>query len=359
MKARLLSLLLIGGAVAGLGLLVADRESSGDTYAAGSSLRTDRSGASVLYEALAAKGAEVSRSYQQPVNLQLRDSTYVLLNLRPNVAEEEDYRAFERMAREGNRIIAALDAPTFRFFADPRYKGPPLGLKEWGIAIRSAPARADDDDDDNDEKQEKSRWPLWFEAGKEWRNGLEDDGHMIAIERHYGRGSIVFVAASASFLNGSLRDERDSALLNWTVNDSSRFVFDELHLGASEGGSIMGLIRRLHLTGILAALLTAALLFYWQSSVPFPPPAPEAMGDFTLPADGAGAILVNLLERRIAPAQLASQCLACWVRDCGRRAGSGRVEEVQRIAARRAPITDLWEEIRGVLKGAVRGIRTE
>ena len=347
MRAKLAAAILIAGAFLSFVFLVAEHFSTGDVWAAASSQRLNREGTSVLYEALEHKGVAVNRNYQQPEDMDTRDSTILLLGLRPGVAEPKDFKMLETVASRGNRIVIALDAAAFRFYADARFAGEGLGAKDWNLKVHRPEGDDADDSDSNDDV-----WPLYFEHDDQWQEVLRLADHPIGIERKFGNGSIFMIAATQSFLNGALRDDRDSNLLEQTFGNAHRVVFVETHLGSVARGTVMGLIRRMRLGGVLAALSFAALLFFWRASVPFPPQFAESARDFTLPADGASTILVNLLERRIPPPRLITECVSQWARDCGRRAGAGRVEDVKTIAGVKGPATPAqWEEIRETLRG--------
>ena len=66
----------------------------------------------------------------------------------------------------------------------------------------------------------------------------------------------------------------------------------------------------MHLQGFIAVLMVCALLFIWQSSMPFPPQRSVAKErDFELAAASAGEGLRNMLTRHIPPAKIIEVCV--------------------------------------------------
>jgi hypothetical protein len=342
-------IVLLAGAALCFALALADQLSSGDVYQRSSSLRTDRDGSSAYFEALAKTRARVERNYAPLDVLAAKGGAVLLLGVPPrDFGEDEFIDTLTALARAGSRIVITV------YGSDTEVEKP----KNWNIAIRHVASKKGNNDDEEDE--DAAPWPEYFEPSTYWRVFRSEAGRAVAVERTFGAGSIALVAATHPFLNLALRDNRDLGLLEWATGDRPLIVFDETHLGSSQSGTIMGLLRRFRLQGLLAALGAASLLFFWRASAPFPP-VPEAAQDSErkISGTGSGEALRNLLERRISPSALIQACIQEWTRDFARRAGSQKVMEVSKAVDEKTPVVeqrvvDQWERIRGI----VRGVRT-
>jgi hypothetical protein len=330
-------LLLLAGAGLCFGLALADQLSSGDLYRRASSLRTDRDGISVWYEALAKTGVNVERSYSPLETLQATNAAVILAGVLPaDLSEKDTVEALENLAKSGARVTVLLDG-TLSSTAT---------VKAWNLEIRSAGKSQAED-----EESEDASWRYQFVASSSWRIVRLQSGKPVVLERNFGAGAMAIAAATQPFLNLSLRENRDVVLLNWALGGKKRAIFDESHLGSAQYGTIVGLIRRFRLQGMAAALLAASLLFVWRSSVPFPP-VPESAAAGTLSA-GAGSsdALRNLLERRVPPGKLIAACVQEWLKDFSRRIGSQAAQEIAGIAEERGPDAERWERIRAIVRG--------
>ena len=333
-------IILLAVAAVCFALALADQFSSGDLYQPFSSLRTDRDGSSAYFEALARTRARVERNYAPLDVLAAKDGAVLLLGVPLRRLEDKEFiDSLTTLAKPGRRIVITI-AGSLSEVEKP---------KGWDIAIHHVSAKDQDDDEDNDP------WPEYFEPSKYWRVFCMENGHAAAVERMFGAGSVALVAATHPFLNLDLRDNRDIGLLEWAAGDRQLIVFDETHLGSSQSGTIMGLLRRFRLQGLLAALTSASLLFFWRSSAPFPPmPEPARDSGLKISGTGSGEALRNLLERRISPSALIQSCVQEWTRDFARRAEPQTVAEVSKAADEKARIVEQWEKIRGI----ARGVRT-
>ena len=325
-------LILLAVACVCFAFALADQFSSGDVYARGSSLRTDREGASVWFEALEKTGVRSERNYAPLDTLKASGSAVLLFGISPSSLEEkETVDGFERLAKSGARVSLLLDGSPLK----------EVNIRAWGLEIHAA--GKDDDDDDED----TSRWRSEFVVAQDWRVIRAQLNKPVVVERTFGKGTIAIAAATWPFLNQNLRENRDIALLNWAVAGSNRVIFDESHLGSARGGTIVGLMRRFRLQGVAAALLLASLLFVWRSSVPYPPVAEP--GEKSADGTAASDALRNLLESRVAPGGLVGVCAKEWSRDFSRRVGREKAEAVLQIADEKIPETERWEKIRSVL----------
>lgn len=338
MRPEILIGLLIAAGAGCLAFVLSKEYASGNVYPEYSSLRTDRAGAAALYEALAASRASVHRGYTPFESLTVSTSAVVMLGLPPNELTDEFITACEGLARRGDRVLIALDASAWIFGSQPKNR--------WNVRVRDPRSENMLDRDE--------RAASWFDfaAGPEWAVEKMERGRAVAIGRRFGNGSVALVGSGYPFTNEALRESRDLPLIEWAVGPSATVIFDESHLGSEEQGSVMGLMRQFRLQGLLAALLACALLFIWQSSVPFPPERPATeRRDFTLAAASASEGLLNLLTRHIGPREIVKTCVAEWRRDKGRKAPPEKLARIEGIAAENAHPLRQWEEIREALVG--------
>ena len=329
--------LLLAAAAVCFGLALADQYSSGELYRRASSLRTDQEGSSVWFEALAKTGIHVDRNYAPLDALQPGSSALILLGVAPGTLNgKETADAIEKLAKSGSRVTLTLEGSLFQ----------PAKVKTWDLEI--APTKKQDDDDENNDEDGRE-WRNHFVVGSTWSVIREQLDKPVVIERKFGTGVVAISAATAPFLNQSLQEDRDLALLNWAIAGKDTVIFDESHLGSTQSGTIVGLIRRFRLQGVAAALFIASLLFVWRASVPFPPVADDGQ-DMPAPAGTtSGDALSNLLERRIPPAKLISVCVQEWSRDFSRRAGQETVREASKVAEEKGPDTERWERVRSIV----------
>jgi hypothetical protein len=329
MKARPILLLL--GAALCFALALADQLSSGDLYRRASTLRIDRDGSSVWFEALVKTGVQAERNFAPLDSLDPGNASIVLLGMTLGaLRDEERVHSIENLAKRGAVVVLSLDGTPLS----------PVKAAGWDLEIRSF-KNIDDED--------SVLWPAYIAASSKWHVIRMESSRPVVVERAFGTGLVAVSASTAPFLNVNLRENRDLALLNWAQRGGSRVVFDESHLGSAQNGTIVGLMRRFRLQGIAAALIAAALLFVWRASTPFPPvpePAPEAA---VMRGTGSDDALRNLLERRIAPAKVIEVCVQEWGQDFARRAGPQTVQDVSRAAEKKATETERWETIRGII----------
>ena len=101
-------------------------------------------------------------------------------------------------------------------------------------------------------------------------------------------------------------------LVSRALGANARIVFDEQHFGIRESGSVAGLARRFHLTGMVLGLVGCALLWIWRSASAFPPPARTAPLD-RLAGRTSSSGLVTLLRRHVAPGEVVAACWQEWI----------------------------------------------
>jgi hypothetical protein len=320
---------------------------SGEIYPQFSTLRTDRLGAKLLYDSLAAlPGVSVSRNYL-PMEFLPRDgATLVLLGVDPmrvNWNGDLLLRSVERIAGRGNRVVLAMyvdpeDSPFSQADLDrpdqskkPPAKGksktdqpqePPLRTL-WKVSLQLDP----------DEKQPH---PLYFGQADGWSIREKAGDKILAIEREFGKGSVVLMAESADFTNGAAVTLSRLPQVSWCLGPYRRIVFDEQHLGIAESGSVVGMARQFRLMGLAFGLALCTALFIWKNTAGFPPPAVSRSVE-RLSGRTSQAGLLTLLKRHIPPAELAGACWREWLSTNRNRVTPEIRQQAEAIADRAAP----------------------
>src|SRR5579871_5350029 len=238
--------ILLTGFAVGVMYLFGIQFAAGDVYPEYSSLRTDQMGTKLLYDSLARlPRVTVARNYL-PLDVLGENGTILLLGINPgSLGEDEDQlQRYEKLAREGSRLVLGMSAPSD--FTD---------LMALGLGPAS-------------NHQHVHR--LYFTEAVDW-NVLDRVGpKLLAIERDFGKGSIVLFAESDDFTNGSSVAEDRLEMVSMAIGSNSHVVFDEQHLGIASTGSFVGLARRFRLTGLALGLAICAALFLWRSASGFP-----------------------------------------------------------------------------------------
>ncbi len=332
MSAKLLIFALVAVALGCAGFVLRGDYASGNVYAEYSSQRTDRMGTAALYEALARMYPAVSRNEMPLAAFEGKGADVLILGLSPYLLDTSNLDELQALAERGNRVVVALDGGTFAL--PSLMKEQPLA-KKWKLKLL---------DPRGEKLKPTSRFLFERAPDSGWRLAGAD------VTRAFGKGSIVLMGSSWAFTNEALRDDRNQNELSLALGDSTRFVFDETHLGTQEQGTIMGLARRFRLLGVLAVALICALLFIWQSSAPFPPERETADDtDLRLAAASAGEGLRNLLAHHIEPDKVVSACVAEWRRDRGRLVAPDTLARMEAIASGKATAAEKWLEIRELL----------
>jgi hypothetical protein len=321
MKSKALAILLALGFAATVVYVFGVEFAAGDVYPEYSSLRADPKGAKLLLDSLARiPGVSAERSYLPLDFLQEDQATVLLLGLDPESFANTPtpyLKSIEKLAARGNRVVAALEH-------DPD-AGLPRGdalAAMWQVTFGLDPGRKDP--------------YLYFEASRDWKV-LESIGpRLLALERPFGKGSVVLLAASDDFNNESSAAGDRLTLVSAAIGPNRRILFDEPHLGISESGSVVGLARRFHLTGMAFGLALCAALFIWKNASTFPPPAAVEAG--RLPGRTSLSGLLTLLRRHIPENQIAAVCWREWTAAHRREITPARAiqaEEILRHSAAR------------------------
>jgi len=293
----------------------------GDVYPPDSTLRSDPAGAELIFDSLQRlPGVTVARGYQPVFRLLPdRDSTILMLGLDPRPFATQpagDLREFEELAGRGNRLVLGMRPGSGR--APPRRNALEVN---WGVRFGM-------------EFDKAGGAILYFAEANHW-DVLERSGQRpVVIEKAFGKGSIVLVAAGWLFSNKSVAEGRHTALLarivSPIVGPRARIVFDEAHFGIVETGSIVALAGRFRLHGLALGLAICAALFIWKNASSFPPLSNAAPGEKVF-GRTSRAGLVTLLRRHIPPGRLVSVCWQEWLKSSAREITPERRDRAETV----------------------------
>jgi hypothetical protein len=311
------TLLLLAVAVAfaaGVVYMLNVEYSTGGVYPEYSTLRTDPRGARLLYDSLAAlPGVTVARNYAPLQNLEDMRGSVLMLGLPATFGDADDLKLFERIAKHGNRVIAAFGV------IEKLHDIPATLAKDWGVRL-------------NTYDELKRTRGQYFVRSDGWQTVEREGERAIAIERSFGDGVIVLLASSEDFTNESSVGMNRLTEISTLLGEPAHIVFDEAHLGISESGSVVGLARRFRLSGMAFGLAICAALFIWRNGSAFPPPAPSiATGSYSGRTSRAG--LLTLLHRHVPQSSLVSTCWQQWLSTNRRTAPQPRLDRAAALAA--------------------------
>lgn len=248
-----------------------------DVYPEFSTMRSDPAGAKVLFlslERLAA--APVERNYEPWRQLRPAPARYVFLGASPLLLQ--DRKDLDKLLSAGGSVLIALRPPT----ANAALRTEKLGF------LRA------------------TRTELELK-GSAWQclDGSPDRCKLAA------QGRLLLLADGSPLRNGALRGARQTGLLTRLFPPGVPVVFDESHLGVIESGGVGVLLRRYRLFPAIAALLAAALLFVWRSSVSVLPEREPVSPDMT---PQPAASLRTLLAQRVPERKLLETLAEEWKR---------------------------------------------
>jgi len=314
-----LAVLLAVGFAAAVLYLFGVEFAAGDVYPEYSSLRADPKGSKLLLDSLARiPGVSAERSYLPldflPSEFLHEDhATVLLLGLDPESFAKDPapyLKSIEKLADRGNRVVAALQW-------DPDNKLPRADALAamWQVSFGLDPGR---------------KHPyLYFAEAKDWKVIESIGPKLLAIERPFGKGSVVLAAASDDFNNESTAAGDRLKRVSDAIGPNRRILFDEPHLGISESGSVVALARRFHLTGMAWSLALCAALFIWKNASVFPPPAATRPQHLSGRTSLSG--LLTLLRRHIPANEVASICWRQWLTAHRPEVTPARVSQAEEI----------------------------
>lgn len=309
-RAGFLVVLLAAGFTYGLIQLFTLRFATGDVYPEYSSLRSNPSGAKLLYDSLSrTPGIEVARNYLPFDYLDEKQSTILLLGVNDaelGAGSDRYMDNVERLANRGSRVVVSLVS---------RGERVPFGAAEV-----------------------EKRWHfqfavdhgLYFREAPGWHVLSQQGAKVVAMERDFSKGSVVLFANSSVFSNEAVARLDRLALVATALGPNRRVIFDEQHFGIAESGSVVGLARRYRMAGLAAGLALCAVLFIWKNAAGFPPPLETAPVE-TLGGRTSISGLFTLLRRHVPPADLAATCWNEWMASHRGEVSPERVARAQAI----------------------------
>src|SRR4051812_1280695 len=195
--------------VAGM-LTLANREvSSGAAYPQYSSLRTDPDGTKLLYDGLGRlPGVSIGRNFMSLESSQERHAAIVLIGVVPERFDSgEDYLVSLRsLAEDGNRVLV-----TFRYEPGLTALKMPEMEKLWGVKVAT-------------ERAERRSHPFYFVDAKPWIPIKSAGDKLLAIERKFGKGSVLLAAESQGFANDAVLAGREARLISTAIGEYKRIV---------------------------------------------------------------------------------------------------------------------------------------
>lgn len=362
----LLVLLLAGLLAAGLYRLFGLRFSAGDIYPAYSTYRADPLGAKIIFQSLEElPGISVERQLRQPDRLDGPGTVLLYLggdsrSLLRQIDEELSpflisggravlaFRAADPVRKKKklqddahdrwNKEQDAADSgevdetPEAGEKTDLKKHDPktcPVCLHEkrakyWGVELAWFARDELEKEDPVEQAFPETDGPdgplpwhsaLYFDQlGDEWQVLYRYLGQPVIISRNWGSGSVVLLADSYLFSNEAMVVDRHPALLACWIGDSSRILFDEVHLGVSSREGVMMLLNRYRLRGVLAAFLLLAGLFVWKNSSSLIPKYSDPAGDGKPLGTGVGSAqgFTQLMRRHLPQKQLMDVMAAEW-----------------------------------------------
>jgi len=231
------------------------------------------------------------------------------------------------LAEEGHRVVV-----TFHYEPGLTALRMPEMEKLWDVKFAT-------------DRAERRSHPFYFIEAKPWTAVKSAGAKLLAIERRFGKGSVVLAAESQGFANDAVLAGREAPLISSAIGEYKRIVFDEAHLGIAESGSVVALARRFRLTGLAAGLGICAILFLWKRVPVFPPPAAVRTESRSGITSQAG--LATLLRRHIAAGDLASTCWRTWLETNRRTASEERILQAEAIL-REAPSENPGDTLRRI-----------
>jgi hypothetical protein len=335
-----------------LAWIVSLRLGSGEIYPEYSSFRADPIGGKGFYESLDRLPGRRTSRHLQPFQRLVGDkeaTVYLLGTGAQGAVDLVLYNKIESLAREGTRVVIALNATDShtamreedrinnRSLPLPRdnesakmdkeksapggYRGPQLALidpqrrEQEEILATLVTEGGEAGQEGGQSLPRQLRWYgryCFQKLSDEWQSIYEARGKPVVVEQQIGLGTIVLCADSFLFSNEALARDRSPNFLLWTAGGAKNIIFDESHLGVSHGTSIMLLLRDMRLQGLFFGILVLAGLWVWRASASFVPPYTEEGAGEVVQGKTAREGIVHLLERNLPADELPEICLKEW-----------------------------------------------
>ncbi len=184
------------------------------------------------------------------------------------------------------------------------------------------------------------------DLGSPWEAVYQVDDRAVVARRGLGTGTIILIADPYLVSNEALLNSRESGLLAWLAGPHEEIVFDETHLGVTNRVGIASLLFRYRLHGFFMGLAIVVALFVWKNGVrllPAGPSGPEP-GDGHVSGEHSDRSLERLLQRSVAPHELAEACLDAWEKSYLRSAHCP--DSLKRRAAEARKNIEIWKQSR-------------
>jgi hypothetical protein len=233
-RAGLAAVVLAAGFIWVVLRLLGAQFSIGGVYPDYSSLRSDPLGSRLLFEGLARlPGLRVTRNYLPLEYFPEKSATLVLVGLGPVLLRDPEFLLrMERVAGRGHRVVISL--------TELAERGDARALQtSWQVRMGSGSRQA------------------YFAEAQGWKALDRSGDKLAAIERGFGKGSVVLFADSDLFANASAMEFKRLPAVTAALGSARSIVFDESHFGITESGSVVGLARRYRLLGLAFGLASA------------------------------------------------------------------------------------------------------
>jgi len=314
-RAVVVALLLAAGFTWGVLYILGTQFSAGDLYPEYSSLRSDPKGCKLLFDTLSRiPGISVGRNYAPLEYLNEKPGAVLLLGLTVGAADRDFIQQTQELAHRGNRVVAAM---AFEDNEQPADHSPLEEVWHIRLAVDPKPGNAH---------------PLSFARADGWEIRERDGPKILSIERAFGTGRVLLFAESAAFGNESLISGGRLGKISEALGPVMRVTFDEAHFGIAESGSVVALIRRFRLTGLVFGLAIVLALALWKNTSVFPPRgATHDPQRYTGRTSSEG--LMALLQRHVRPKDLVQTCWEEWLKSNRREVSPERAALASTIAA--------------------------
>lgn len=360
--------------------LVMLRYETGTVYPAYSSYRSDPLGVRALYGALdSITGVSVRRNIEPFKHLgRGRDRTLIFCGATISDDPVDVIESLETFATDGGRLVISfypvVEEPQKKLRSDDEHDEDGGGSKadgkdandrikpdapwnatmvsvedRWGFSYAFAPLPESTDTTVGEgyaTRQVDSadladsmvvHTAMYFDDIEEpWTAVYSREEGAVAMERSWGKGSIVLISDSYLLSNEAMFKDRQPGFISWLIGPSSMVVFDETHFGYRQGQGVMTLAWRYGLQGVLAALVLMAVLYVWKNAVVL---VPRRANDVMRDADvmegrPASAGLVNLLRRSISSKEVVAVCIREWKHSFERspKSSGDKIERIESIA---------------------------
>lgn len=322
--------------VTGLVLLSWLRFAQGDVYPRYSSLRPDPAGTRLLHDTLAdVPGLKVERNYSPYHNFSPQEPPTLLLiglNVHSRL-DRADQARLEEIMNRGGRLVLFLRS-TETTLPEKESNGPAGNgeqeatgdkgeepdptpdpmlagsfwldvFQNWNLRLAPFPDPSGTEPAAREKalftlsdgyREETHLWDgsLYFRPDHSWRILGIWKGEPVAVERSFGKGSLLVLAEADIATNEALLRERPATLIREWVGEPSLVVFDEFIHGVRQHRGVLSIIVELQLVGALTVGLALAALLIWRLGAPFMPRTLEAdPEERALPSTGNLTLLLQ------------------------------------------------------------------